>query len=111
MESEGSSIQKRGARNRNPAEGGMWYGRGEWACDRGALHPPPWCGLERRPEWTESIAVGGEAFARGIKERLGIRAKGRKVVRGESGFELREISAPYVDVFYYLSLVRPQENG
>ncbi len=54
---------------------------------------------DRRPEWTESIAVGGEAFVRGIKERLGIRAKGRKVVRGESRFELREISAPYVDVF------------
>jgi hypothetical protein len=43
--------------------------------------------------------VGGEAFVRRIKERLGIRAKGRKVVRGESRFELREISAPYVDVF------------
>ncbi len=56
-------------------------------------------GHERRPEWTESIAVGGEAFVRRIKERLGIRAKGRKVVRGESRFELREISAPYVDVF------------
>ena len=56
-------------------------------------------GLERRPEWTESIAVGGEAFVRRIKEGLGIRAKGRKVVGGESGFELREISAPYVDVF------------
>jgi len=56
-------------------------------------------GLERRPEWTESIAVGGEAFVRRIKEGLGIRAKGRKVVGGESRFELREISAPYVDVF------------
>jgi len=43
--------------------------------------------------------VGGEAFGRGIKEHLGIRTKGRKVVRGESGFELREISAPYLDVF------------
>ncbi len=43
--------------------------------------------------------MGGEAFVRRIKERLGIRAKGRKVVRGESRFELREISAPYVDVF------------
>jgi putative transposase len=55
-------------------------------------------GLERRPEWTVSIAVGAEGFVRRIKERLGIRAKGKKVVRGESGFGLREISAPYVDV-------------
>jgi len=44
----------------------------------------------RRPEWPESVAVGGEAFVRGIKERLGIRARGRKVVRGESGFELTQ---------------------
>jgi hypothetical protein len=36
---------------------------------------------------------------RRIKERLGIRAKGRKVVRGESRFEVREITAPYVDGF------------
>jgi hypothetical protein len=38
---------------------------------------------------TELIAVGGEAFVRGIKECLGMGAKGRKVVRGESGVELR----------------------
>jgi len=56
-------------------------------------------GHERRPEWTESIAVGSESFLRAIKERLGIRAKGRRVVGGESRFELREVSAPYVDVF------------
>jgi hypothetical protein len=43
--------------------------------------------------------VGSEAFVRGIKERLGIRAKRRKVVRGESRFGLREISAPYADVY------------
>jgi len=34
--------------------------------------------LERRPEWTESIAVGSESFLRSIKERLGIRARGEK---------------------------------
>ena len=56
-------------------------------------------GHERRPEWTESIAVGSESFLRAIKERLGIRAKGRKVVGGASRFELREVSAPYIDVF------------
>ena len=56
-------------------------------------------GHERRPEWTESIAVGSESFLRAIKERLGIRAKGRKVVGRASRFELREVSAPYIDVF------------
>ena len=88
-------------------------------------------GLERRPEWTESIAVGGESFLRAIKERLGIRAKGRKVAGGESRFELREGFAPYFHVFrgenvdlnkktpsfggkylenQRLSLVRPQQR-
>ena len=56
-------------------------------------------GLERRPEWTESIAVGSESFLRAINERLGIRAKGRKVAGGESRFELREGFAPYLHVF------------
>ena len=56
-------------------------------------------GHERRPEWTESIAVGSESFLRTMKERLGIRAKGRKLVGGESRFELREVSARYVDGF------------
>jgi hypothetical protein len=55
-------------------------------------------GQERRPEWTGSIAVGSESFLRAIQERLGIRAKGRKVVGGESRFALREVSAPYIDV-------------
>jgi protein gp37 len=40
-----------------------------------------------------------ESFLRAIKEGLEIRAKGRKVVGGESGFELRDVSAPYIDVF------------
>jgi len=56
-------------------------------------------GHERRPEWTESIAVGGEAFVRIIKERLGIRAKGRKIEGGQSRFELREGLGPYFHVF------------
>jgi REP element-mobilizing transposase RayT len=55
--------------------------------------------LERRPEWTENIAVGRESFLRSMKERLGIRAKGRKVVGEESRFELREGIAPYFHVF------------
>ena len=50
---------------------------------------------ERRPGWTESIAVGSESLLRGIKKRLWIRAKGRKVMEGESRFELRDGFAPY----------------
>jgi hypothetical protein len=34
----------------------------------------------REPAWSESIAVGGKAFIENIKEKLGIKAKGRKTV-------------------------------
>jgi hypothetical protein len=37
--SGGSPIQKRGATNRNPAEGGMWYTRDERARGSEVLHP------------------------------------------------------------------------
>jgi putative transposase len=33
----------------------------------------------RESKWSQSIAVGSKSFVEGIKEKLGIRAKGRKV--------------------------------
>jgi len=49
----------------------------------------------RESKWSKSIAVGSKSFVEGIKEKLGIRAKGRKV--GESGglYHLREAQIPY----------------
>jgi hypothetical protein len=49
----------------------------------------------RESKWSQSIAVGSKSFVEGIKEKLGIRAKGRKV--GESGgsYHLREEQVPY----------------
>jgi putative transposase len=43
---------------------------------------------ERDRRWTESIAVGSEAFVKDTKERLGIKAVGREVMRGDGSFEL-----------------------
>ena len=34
----------------------------------------------RAEEWTDSIAVGGRHLVEGVKELLGFRAKGRKVI-------------------------------
>ena len=34
----------------------------------------------RAEEWTDSIAVGNRPFVEGVKELLGFRAKGRKVI-------------------------------
>jgi len=53
----------------------------------------------RDRKWTESIAVGSKGYVDVIKERLGIKARGRKVV-GENGiYEIREPDAPYKGYF------------
>ena len=54
----------------------------------------------RQGEWTESIAVGSESFARWIQEKLGIRAKGRTIVETMGdGYQLRESEVAYIDDF------------
>ena len=49
----------------------------------------------RQPGWTESIAVGSEAFVQAVQEKLGLRAKGRKLKDGVDHSELREPDASY----------------
>ncbi|MCP3892931.1 MAG: hypothetical protein GY702_29250 [Desulfobulbaceae bacterium] len=44
----------------------------------------------RQADWTESIAVGSRKFVETIKENLGSRAKGRKILESDGGFQLRE---------------------
>ncbi len=46
-------------------------------------------------KWTQSIAVGSKTFTEMIKEALGFRAIGRKIICDEDTFELREGQAPY----------------
>jgi putative transposase len=53
----------------------------------------------REGKWTESIAVGSELFVTATKERLGFKAKGRRVVGEGKSFELRESLEPYKTVF------------
>ena len=49
----------------------------------------------RDGKWTESIAVGSEAFVTATKETLGPRAKGRELGGGDGSYELREAPAAY----------------
>ena len=42
----------------------------------------------RQSKWTESISVRNKGFVEATKERLGIRAKGRKVFRNNGAYEL-----------------------
>lgn len=53
----------------------------------------------RQSEWTQSIAVGSEGFVEKTKEKLGIRAKGRKVLDSGMAFQLRESKVSYCAVF------------
>ena len=50
---------------------------------------------QRQPQWTESIAVGSEAFVRDTKAKLGIKAVGRKIMGNDETYELRESADPY----------------
>lgn len=54
---------------------------------------------ERQPRWTESIAVGKEAFVRETKEKLATRAVGREVIGANASYELREPETPYEAIF------------
>jgi len=45
--------------------------------------------------WTRSIVVGSEGFVERTKEKLGIHAKGRKVLETGEAFQLREPEAGY----------------
>lgn len=49
----------------------------------------------REKRWTESIAVGDLRFLENVKDQMGGRALGRKVVPSGEGHELREMQASY----------------
>jgi len=48
---------------------------------------------------SDLTGVGSEEFVERTKVELGIRAKGRKVLEGGEGYQLREPQASYSDVF------------
>lgn len=50
----------------------------------------------RQSKWTESVAVGGKEFVERTKERLAYRAKGRKVIKMDEDYQLREQQEPYI---------------
>ena len=50
----------------------------------------------RQADWSESVAVGSKDFVETIKEKLGLRAKGRKIFENDGGFQLREKMISYI---------------
>jgi hypothetical protein len=65
----------------------------------------------RERKWTQSIAAGDKSFLEKIKDRFGIRAKGRKIHGSEDEYQLREGHADYGDwqdfpiIFFQFSVV------
>ena len=49
----------------------------------------------RESKWTQAIAVGDKSFLEQIKERLGTRAKGRKIQGSEGEYQLRDEQSVY----------------
>jgi REP element-mobilizing transposase RayT len=58
----------------------------------------------RDGKWTQSVAVGSEAFVTEAKEKLGGKGIGREVIGRNGSYELREPPAPYKGIL-------DQKNG
>jgi hypothetical protein len=53
----------------------------------------------RESRWTESIAVGSQAFGEKTKAELGMKAMGREVMGTDGVYELRESDGSYAGNF------------
>jgi len=50
---------------------------------------------DKENRWTQSIAVGSKTFIEKMKESLGFKANGRKIICADDAFELRKVITPY----------------
>ena len=50
---------------------------------------------DKETKWTQSIAVGSKTYIEKMKEALGYRATGRKIISADDTFELRETITPF----------------
>jgi putative transposase len=64
----------------------------------------------RDGKWTESVAVGSEAFLAATKEKLGFKARGREVIEVNGSYELRESLTPYKGILGDENVVLRPEN-
>lgn len=56
-------------------------------------------GKARDTRWSESVAVGSEAFVERVKRELGVRAKAREIAEESGSFVLRGPGQPYTPLF------------
>ena len=60
--------------------------------------------LIRQSKWTQSIAVEDKLFVRKVKDQLGYRSKGSKIIKkDDDDYQLREGQTGYGDIGYFNS--------
>ncbi|MBN1930263.1 MAG: transposase [Desulfobacterales bacterium] len=64
----------------------------------------------RESKWSQSIAVGSKSFVEGIKEKLGILVKGRKLIGSNDLYQLRELRAVYNSNFASKNIALSTDN-
>lgn len=52
--------------------------------------------LLRETKWTQSVAVGSKELVEMTKDKLSYRVKGRRVVKSDEDYQLREQQASYI---------------
>lgn len=68
-------------------------------------------GLRDR-KWTESVAVGGEAFCTATNVALGNKGEGGAVIGDDGSHELRDLPAAYNGIFGHENgVLRPQNES
>ena len=66
--------------------------------------------IKRQPQWTESIAVGDKIYVEKVKDQMGYKAIGRKVIENTDSFVLKETQHPYQSFSDKAIRVQPEDN-
>lgn len=64
----------------------------------------------RQPQWTESIAVGNKVYVEKVKDHMGYKAIGRKIIENRDSFVLRELQVSYQSVSEREIRTQPEDN-
>ena len=66
--------------------------------------------IRRQAQWTESIAVGDKIYVEKVKDQMGYKAIGRKIVENRDSFTLREPQVSYQSISDKTIPVQPEDN-
>lgn len=66
--------------------------------------------IKRQPQWTRSIAVGDKVYVEKVKDQMGYKAIGRKVIENGDSFVLKEIQQPYQSIFDKAIRLEPENH-